>query len=215
MRILQLRLFGDFQLLYDGELVTTVNLLRQISGLLAGLPLSPPVARYRQPSGVVVEQQERSPGELVPKLRRQGRDVMAVPGSVLSGRNRGSHALLKDGAKVVETADDILEDLGWSPSTATRGTGLRAPSKALSADPLLSKMDAGEVYRLDDLVEATGTAASKLLPRLMELERAVAHLSDKAHICAELSRLTGHRLAVQSDEPAVSEVSEDRLAPRV
>ena len=38
---------------------------------------------------------------------------MAVPGSILGGRNRGSHALLKDGAKVVETADDILEELGW------------------------------------------------------------------------------------------------------
>ena len=43
----------------------------------------------------------------------QGRDVMAVPGSVLTGRNRGSHSLLKDGAKVVETADDILDELGW------------------------------------------------------------------------------------------------------
>ena len=37
---------------------------------------------------------------------------MAVPGNVLSGRNRGGHALLKDGAKIVETADDIVEELG-------------------------------------------------------------------------------------------------------
>ena len=51
--------------------------------------------------------------------------------------------------------------------------------------------------------------------RLMELERAVAHLSDKAHICAELSSLTGHRLVAQNEAPAVAEVSEDRLAPRV
>ena len=51
--------------------------------------------------------------------------------------------------------------------------------------------------------------------RLMELERAVAHLSDKAHICAELSRLTGHRLVVQTETPAAAQVSEDRLAPRV
>lgn len=42
----------------------------------------------------------------------QGREVMAVPGSVLSGRHRASHALIKDGAKLVETADDILEELG-------------------------------------------------------------------------------------------------------
>ena len=45
---------------------------------------------------------------------------MAVPGSVLSGRNRGSHALLKDGAKVVETADDILQELGWMAAPVSR-----------------------------------------------------------------------------------------------
>lgn len=120
---------------------------------------------------VVVEASDKS-GSLITAgcALRQGRDVMAVPGSVLSGRNRGSHALLKDGAKVVETADDILEDLGWNVSASSPRAGLRAPSNALNADPLLSKMDPGEVYRLDDLVEATGTTASRLLPRLMELE---------------------------------------------
>ncbi len=120
---------------------------------------------------VVVEASEKS-GSLITAgcALRQGRDVMAVPGSVLSGRNRGSHALLKVGAKVVETADDILEDMGWNASASTSRAGLRAPSWTLHADPLLSKMDAGEVYRLDDLVAATGTTASKLLPRLMELE---------------------------------------------
>ena len=116
---------------------------------------------------VVVEASEKS-GSLITAAcaLKQGRDVMVVPGSVLTGRNRGSHALLKDGAKVVESADDILEDMGWNPSS-------RQPvnsAKLLEKDPLLSRMDIGEVYRLDDLVEATGTAASKLLPRLMELE---------------------------------------------
>jgi len=119
---------------------------------------------------VVVEASEKS-GSLITAAcaLKQGRDVMAVPGSVLSGRNRGSHGLLKDGAKVVETAVDILEDLGWQGTAAgrPRHDGL---SKSLSNDPLLSRMDVGEVYRLDDLVEATGAQASKLLPRLMELE---------------------------------------------
>lgn len=120
---------------------------------------------------VVVEASEKS-GSLITAgcALRQGRDVMAVPGSVLSGRNRGSHALLKDGAKVVETADDILEDLGWHGPVPAQRNGRRPPSKVVSADPLLAKMDIGEVYRLDDLVEATGTPASRVLPRLMELE---------------------------------------------
>ena len=53
----------------------------------------------------------------------QGREVMAVPGSVLTGRNREGHALMKDGAKVVETADDILEEIGL--------TGVRGGAEAL------------------------------------------------------------------------------------
>jgi DNA processing protein len=118
---------------------------------------------------VVVEANERS-GSLITArcAMEQGRDVMAVPGSVLSGRNRGSHSLLKDGAKFVETADDILEELGWAFSTAA-GSGPSANASA-SQDPLLARMDPGEIYDLDELVSATGQPAAKLLTRLMELE---------------------------------------------
>src|SRR5689334_17849189 len=87
-------------------------------------PGLPPLARHfplrnRLISGislavVVVEASDKSGSLITARCAlEQGRDVMAVPGSVLGGRNRGSHALLKDGAKVVETADDILEELGW------------------------------------------------------------------------------------------------------
>ncbi|HEY7424100.1 MAG TPA: DNA-processing protein DprA [Gemmataceae bacterium] len=115
---------------------------------------------------VVVEASEKS-GSLITAryATEQGRDVMAVPGSVLTGRNRGSHSLLKDGAKVVETADDILEELGWPGARA----GIES-AKQLISDPLLAKMEPGEVYRLDELVEATGMTPSKLLTRLTELE---------------------------------------------
>ncbi len=116
---------------------------------------------------VVVEASEKS-GSLITArcAMEQGRDVMAVPGSVLTGRNRGSHSLLKDGAKIVETADDILEELGWPE---VRQSGVVA-GKLLDTDPLLSKFEAGEVYELDDLVEASGLPASRLLTRLTELE---------------------------------------------
>ena len=118
--------------------------------------------------GVVVVEASENSGSLITArfALQQGRDVMAVPGSVLSGRNRGSHSLLKDGAKVVESADDILEGLGW-PGAAP---GSYSSPKLLEEDPLLARMEPGEVYRLDDLIQLTGTTGSKLLPRLMELE---------------------------------------------
>src|SRR6185369_5958962 len=115
---------------------------------------------------VVVEASEKS-GSLITArcAMEQGRDDMAVPGSVLTGRNRGSHSLLKDGAKVVETADDILDELGWPGALDTRNS-----AKQLSKDPLVAAMEPGEVYRLEELVAKTGVLATKLLPRLMELE---------------------------------------------
>ena len=116
--------------------------------------------------GTVVVEASESSGSLITAAcaLRQGRDVMAVPGSVLSGRNKGSHALLKDGAKVVETAGDILDELGWGP-----GPPKRAENRGAS-DPLVSKMQPGESYAFDQLVELSGIPAAKLLTRLMELE---------------------------------------------
>ena len=75
---------------------------------------------------------------------------------------------MKDGAKVVESADDILDGLGW-PVAVTPPASI---SKSLHSDNLLSRMEAGEVYRLDELMELTGVTGTRLLPRLMELELA-------------------------------------------
>jgi DNA processing protein len=123
---------------------------------------------------VVIEASEKS-GSLITAAYAldQGREVMAVPGNVLSGRNRGGHALLRDGAKIVETADDIVEGLGWDPK-ANRPVNQEASSSptSSSADPVLRTMVLGEPYDLDALASRSGLDARRLLSRLIELELA-------------------------------------------
>jgi DNA processing protein len=62
---------------------------------------------------LVVEAAEKSGSLVTARMAAdQGRDVMAMPGLTAGGRNRGAHALLRDGAKLVESAVDILQELG-------------------------------------------------------------------------------------------------------
>lgn len=113
---------------------------------------------------VVIEAGEKSGSLITARCALdQGRDVLAVPGNVLSGRNRGAHALLRDGAKIVESADDILEELGMG------GAGLPVVAP-LPADPVLDCLTPGEACDLDEISERSGLNTPRLLPRLFELE---------------------------------------------
>jgi DNA processing protein len=122
--------------------------------------------------GVVVVEASEQSGSLITAryALEQGRDVMAVPGSVLSGRNRGSHALLKDGAKVVESADDILAELAWPVPTGSGREASGNHSNLLKTDQLLERLAVGEPYGLDDLAELTGIPGPRLLVKLTEWE---------------------------------------------
>jgi DNA processing protein len=127
---------------------------------------------------VVIEAGERSGSLITARLALdQGREVLAVPGNVLGGRNRGAHALLRDGAKIVEDADDILEELSLPVNGAaplyprnTDGKRVTAPFTACSNDPVLASLTPGEPADLDAIAERSGVAPGRLLPRLFELE---------------------------------------------
>jgi DNA processing protein len=116
---------------------------------------------------VVVEASEKSGSLITAKqAMEQGRDVLAVPGSVAGGRYFGCHALIRDGARLVETVDDVLDELEGVSRTRTPSES----SKSLCISNLESKMAVGEPYGVDDLASATGLSAADLLAELGSLE---------------------------------------------
>jgi DNA processing protein len=102
----------------------------------------------------------------------QGREVMAVPGLVAGGRNRGGHGLIRDGATLVESAEDVmaalpahvLAHLGPSPAADA------APRPSRPDDAVLQALPPGVSRTFEELVEATGWVAHRLAAHLTGLE---------------------------------------------
>lgn len=167
--------------MYPPEHAPLANEIQRSGAVLSELvPGTPPLPRFfpqrnRIISGlshavVVIEAGDRS-GALVTArcALEQGREVLAVPGNVLTGRNRGGHGLLRDGAKIVESADDILEELGLGAARRTSGAD---PHRTVDRqdDQLLEALTPGEPADLDEIAERTGQPSARLLTRLFELE---------------------------------------------
>jgi DNA processing protein len=120
---------------------------------------------------VVIEAGEKSGSLITARLAlEQGRDVLAVPGNILSGRNRGGHGLLRDGSKIVESANDVLEELGLPPDGSPSRNGVSPSTRAAAVDSVLACLTPGEPCDLDAIAERSGLAVARLLPRLFELE---------------------------------------------
>ena len=105
----------------------------------------------------------------------QGKDVFAIPGSIHSTQGRGCHALIKQGAKLVESAQDILEELMPALSIRSSTSQISQNDEDLDAfvddpdDPLWTALGFDPVG-LDALLARTGMDTPSLQVRLMELE---------------------------------------------
>jgi DNA processing protein len=97
-----------------------------------------------------------------------GLEVFAVPGSIHSPQSKGCHKLIKQGAKLVESAQDILEELRWEAVVAAA-----PPAVALPDDPeaaRLLEMLGFQPCDLDTLGARSGLTAEQLLAMLLPLE---------------------------------------------
>lgn len=96
-----------------------------------------------------------------------GRDVFAIPGSIHTVQSRGCHALIKQGAKLVETAQDVLDEL--QPGRASPAIAAAINAKPAPESALLQAIGHDPIG-LDELVDRTGWSAAELNVRLLDLE---------------------------------------------
>jgi len=150
------------------------------------LPLGTPVSaanfprRNRLISGVsrgvlVVEAALKSGSLITARLAaEQGRDVFAIPGSIHAPQARGCHQLIRDGAKLVECAQDVLDEIkvigcrtsapALAPATASGKPDATDPGGQLLA--LMAYAPCG----LDELAARSGLATDTLSAQLLRLE---------------------------------------------
>lgn len=159
--------------------------IAQHGQLISEYPLgTPPLApnfprRNRIISGLtrgtlVVEAAVKSGSLITARMAlEQGKDVFAIPGSIHSTQSRGCHALIQQGAKLVESAQDILEELGW-PGVSSVGAAPApaggAPEQPDPDDTVVLDRLGFDPVSLDALVARTGLNAADLQARLLTLE---------------------------------------------
>ena len=120
--------------------------------------------------GIVVVEGNKKSGAMITAsyALEEGRTVFAVPGRAGDNRAAGALSLLKQGAVLVESAQDILDEFGWSQAIEANKSPLEDLQEPAKGIALIIK--GKESSLLDDIVSATGKEVGEILPVLTLLE---------------------------------------------
>lgn len=143
---------------------------------------------------IVVEAGDRSGAAISARLAmEQGREVFAVPGRIDSQNSRGCHQLIRDGATLVRSVDDVLEQLGplvdAVPREAAPGETpetIKHPAELKLSDQERAILQAirSEPTGFDEIMQQTGLPASRLLSTIsvLEVRRLIRRLSSTSFV---------------------------------
>jgi DNA processing protein len=123
-------------------------------------------------SVLVIEAALKSGSLITARLaNEQGKDVFAIPGSIHSQQSRGCHFLIKQGAKLVENAEDVLEEMNLdSPAPRIQKGDVDEEASESAADSALIAALGFDIVSLDALQARTGLPTPELQAKLLELE---------------------------------------------
>ena len=212
---------GGLDLPYPPEHAALQRRIAEAGAVVAEMPLgTAPQARHfprrnRIIAGlalgvVVVEAAPRSGSLITARIAQEiGREVFAVPGSPTDPRSRGTNDLLRQGAILTETAEDVLDNLPSHPMLAsashesvTRPSGLAEGRPELADDSLDFPRARSQVLDLlcpsptpvDDVVRRCQFSPAAVMAVLLELE-----------LAGRLQMLPGNRVVLLSDEARITE----------
>lgn len=185
--------------IYPAENRKLFEAIAESGAVISEFPFGAPPEPWRFPPrnrlisgismGVLICQSPEASGALITAgyAAEQGRDVYAVPGNVDDERNRGCHGLIKDGAKLVESAEDILQELGIeSGDDAPHQLSLPIESLSDEQERTIASLLSLEPMLVDEIIEKSGFPAPMVASKLtiLEMKGVVKRVPGNAYVRA-------------------------------